>query len=47
MGVRQEQVAIERAQPGATEVRTLAAYVEALGGRLQISAEFSGGVLLR
>ncbi len=49
MGVRQERVsAIERAQPGATEVRTLAAYVEALGGRLQISAEFSGeNVLLR
>jgi DNA-binding XRE family transcriptional regulator len=49
MGVRQERVsAIERAQPGATEVRTLAAYVEALGGRLQITAEFSGeSVLLR
>ena len=49
MGVRQERVsAIERAQPGATEVRTLAAYVEALGGRLQITAEFSGeNVLLR
>lgn len=43
MGVRQERVsAIERAQPGATEVRTLAAYVEALGGRLQIIAEFGG-----
>jgi hypothetical protein len=43
MGVRQERVsAIERAQPGATEVRTLAAYVEALGGRLRITAEFSG-----
>lgn len=49
MGVRQERVsAIERAQPGATEVRTLAAYVAALGGRLQITAEFSGeSVLLR
>jgi phage shock protein A len=49
MGVRQERVsAIERAQPGATEVRTLAAYVEALGGRLRITAEFSGGsVVLR
>ena len=33
MGVRQERVsAIERAEPGATEVRTLASYVEALGG---------------
>jgi phage shock protein A len=49
MGVRQERVsAIERAQPGATEVRTLAAYVEALGGRLRVTAEFSGeNVLLR
>jgi phage shock protein A/DNA-binding XRE family transcriptional regulator len=49
MGVRQERVsAIERAQPGATEVRTLAAYVEALGGRLRITAEFGGeNVLLR
>jgi hypothetical protein len=49
MGVRQERVsAIERAHPGATEVRTLAAYVEALGGRLRITAEFSGeNVLLR
>ena len=36
MGVRQERVsAIERAEPGATEVRTLASYVEALGGRLE------------
>jgi phage shock protein A/DNA-binding XRE family transcriptional regulator len=41
MGVRQERVsAIERAQPGATGIRTLAAYIEALGGRLQILAEF-------
>jgi hypothetical protein len=41
MGVRQERVsAIERAEPGATEVRTLAAYVEALGGRLDIIADF-------
>jgi hypothetical protein len=40
--------AIERAQPGATEVRTLAAYVEALGGRLRITAEFGAdNVLLR
>jgi len=33
MGVRQERIsAIERAAPGATEVRTLASYVEALAG---------------
>ena len=39
MNVRQERVsAIERAEPGATEVRTLAAYVRALGGRLEIVA---------
>jgi len=39
MDVRQERVsAIERAEPGATEVRTLAAYVRALGGRLEIVA---------
>jgi phage shock protein A/DNA-binding XRE family transcriptional regulator len=43
MGVRQERVsAIERAEPGATEVRTLAAYVEALGGRLEIVADIGG-----
>ena len=43
MGVRQERVsAIERAQPGATEVRTMIAYIEALGGRLEIIAEFGG-----
>jgi len=43
MGVRQERVsAIERAEPGATEVRTLASYVAALGGRLEITAEFPG-----
>ncbi len=41
MGVRQERVsAIERAELGATEVRTLASYVEALGGRLDIVANF-------
>jgi hypothetical protein len=32
--------AIERAEPGTTEIRTLAAYVEALGGRLDIVADF-------
>lgn len=43
MRVRQERVsAIERAEPGATEVRTLASYVEALGGRLEIIADFAG-----
>jgi phage shock protein A/DNA-binding XRE family transcriptional regulator len=49
MGVRQERVsAIERAEPGATEVRTLASYVEALGGRLEIIADFGGArVVLR
>jgi len=41
MGVRPGRVAaIEQAEPGATEVRTLAAYVEALGGRLEIIANF-------
>ncbi|HEY2579830.1 MAG TPA: hypothetical protein VGI74_26255 [Streptosporangiaceae bacterium] len=32
--------AIEHAKPGATELRTLAAYAEALGGRLEIIADF-------
>ncbi|MGI8448850.1 MAG: PspA/IM30 family protein [Streptosporangiaceae bacterium] len=43
MNVRQERVsAIERAEPGATEVRTLTAYVRALGGRLEIIADVGG-----
>jgi len=43
MGVSQERVsAIERAEPGATEIRTLAGYVHGLGGRLEIVAEFGG-----
>jgi len=43
MNVRLERVfAIERAEPGATEVRTLAAYVSALGGRLEIIADIGG-----
>jgi phage shock protein A len=43
MNVRQERVsAIERAEPGATEVRTLAAYVQALGGRLEVIAVVGG-----
>ena len=41
MGVSQGRVsAIEHAKPGATELGTLAAYVEALGGRLEIIADF-------
>jgi phage shock protein A len=43
MAVPQDQVAaIELADPGTTDVRTLAAYVEALGGRLELIAEFGG-----
>jgi hypothetical protein len=43
MGIGQDQVAaIERAEPGTTDVRTLVAYVGALGGRLEITAEFGG-----
>ena len=43
MNVREERVsAIERAEPGAAEVRTLAAYVRALGGRLEIIADIGG-----
>jgi DNA-binding XRE family transcriptional regulator len=43
MNVRPERVsAIEHAEPGATEVRTLAAYVRALGGRLDIIADIDG-----
>jgi DNA-binding XRE family transcriptional regulator len=43
MGVPSDHVAaIERAEPGTTDVRTLASYVEALGGRLEIIAEFAG-----
>jgi DNA-binding XRE family transcriptional regulator len=41
MGITQSRVtAIEHAKPGTTELRTLAAYVEALGGRLEIIADF-------
>lgn len=40
--------AIERAEPGTTDVRTLVSYVEALGGLLTITADFGGDrVLLR
>jgi DNA-binding XRE family transcriptional regulator len=41
MHVRQERVsAIERAKIDTSELRTLAAYVKALGGRLEIVADF-------
>jgi hypothetical protein len=41
MGATQGRVsAIEHAKPGATELRTLAAYVEALGDRLEITVDF-------
>ena len=41
MHVRQERVsAIERAKVDTSELRTLAAYVRALGGRLEIVADF-------
>jgi DNA-binding XRE family transcriptional regulator len=41
MGVTQGRVsAIENAKSGATELRTIASYVEALGGRLEIIADF-------
>ena len=43
MHVRQERVsAIERAKIDASELRTLAAYVKALGGRLEVVADFGG-----
>ena len=41
MGVPPERVAaVERAEPGAVDVPALAGYVEALGGRLDILADF-------
>lgn len=43
MNVRQERVsAIERAKVDASELRTLAAYIRALGGRMEIVADFGG-----
>lgn len=43
MNVRQERVsAIERAKVDASELRTIAAYVRALGGRMEIVADFGG-----
>ncbi|HMD24462.1 MAG TPA: helix-turn-helix domain-containing protein [Streptosporangiaceae bacterium] len=49
MGVPLDQVAaIERADPGTTDVRTLVSYIEALGGRLTLTADFGGDrVILR
>jgi DNA-binding XRE family transcriptional regulator len=41
LGVRQERIsALERGELTAAEARTLAAYVAALGGRLEITVEF-------
>ena len=43
MGVPQDQVAaIERADSGTIDVRTLISYIEALGGRLNLTADFGG-----
>jgi phage shock protein A len=43
MGVPLDQVAaIERADPGTTDVRTLVSYIEALGGHLTLTADFGG-----
>jgi phage shock protein A len=43
MGVPADQVAaIERAELGTTDVRTLVSYVQALGGRLTLTADFGG-----
>ena len=41
MHVRQERVsAIERAKVDTSELRTLASYIKALGGRMEIIADF-------
>jgi DNA-binding XRE family transcriptional regulator len=43
MHVRQERVsAIERAKIDVSELRTLAAYIRALGGRMEVIADFGG-----
>jgi DNA-binding XRE family transcriptional regulator len=43
MHVRQERVsAIERAKVDVSELRTLAAYIHALGGRMEVIADFGG-----
>ena len=44
LGVRQERVsAMERGDVTTMETRTAAAYIEALGGRLEITADFGAG----
>jgi transcriptional regulator with XRE-family HTH domain len=49
LGVRQERVsALERGDPDACEIRSVAACVEAAGGRLEICADFGASrVVLR
>ncbi len=43
MHVRQERVsAIERAAVSVSELRTLASYIAALGGRMEVIADFGG-----
>jgi DNA-binding XRE family transcriptional regulator len=43
MHVRQERVsAIERAKVDVSELRTLSAYIRALGGRMEVVADFGG-----
>lgn len=43
MHVRQERVsAIERAKVDVSELRTLSAYIHALGGRMEVIADFGG-----
>lgn len=43
MHVRQERVsAIERAKVDVSELRTLSAYIRALGGRMEVIADFGG-----
>ena len=47
MQVRQERVpAIERAKVDTCELRTLTAYIRALGGRMEIIADFGNGRLV-
>ena len=47
MGVSQARVsAIEHGEIGRSEVDTLAAYVEALGGRLHLVAEFATAIVV-
>jgi predicted transcriptional regulator len=43
MQVRQERVsAIEHAKVDVSELRTLSAYINALGGRMEVIADFGG-----